>query len=94
MDLVATPPKPQDPALQCANPACSRSISSPRDGQTLEFEIISVSVAASDDDASHQWDESPKREARRVYLCSECARSVSIRIGPEGIRIIPANPAE
>ena len=76
---------------QCANPACRRTLSSLREGQALEFEIVSVSIAASDD-IPNNWDESPKREATRVYLCSECAETVSVTIGPGGIMILPAGP--
>jgi hypothetical protein len=67
-------------------------LESPREVQTLEFEIVSVSVAASDDEPNN-WDESPKREATRVYLCSECASSVSVTIGPNGINIVSTAPS-
>jgi hypothetical protein len=67
-------------------------LESPREVQTLEFEIVSVSVAASDDEPNN-WDESPKREATRVYLCSECASSVSVTIGPHGINIVSTAPS-
>jgi hypothetical protein len=75
--------------LQCANPACRKALASPREAQTVEFEIVSVSVPASDEEPS-TWDESPKREAKRVYLCPDCADSVSITFGPEGVQISPA----
>jgi hypothetical protein len=80
-------------SLECANPACRRRLSSPREGEILEFEIVSIAVAASDDEPN-SWDESPKREARRVYLCLDCARSVSIQIGAEGISIQPGSHPE
>ena len=79
--------------VQCANPACRKTISNVRDGQTLEFEIISVSVPASDDEPKG-WDESPKRAATRVYLCSQCAPTVSIQIGSQGITILPSRQAD
>ena len=79
--------KPEPATLHCANPACRR-ILAPREGQTLEFEIVSVSVAASDDEPS-MWDESPRRDVTRVYLCTECANTASVTVGPEGIVVIP-----
>jgi hypothetical protein len=86
--LISLPP--ESTVLRCANPACRRPLSSPREGQVLEFEVVSVSIAASDDEPQ-PWDESPKREAARVYICSECAQTGSVTIGPDGISILPAS---
>ena len=89
MILMSDPPDSAVHSLRCANPLCRKLLASPREGQILEFEIVSVAIAASDD-VPNPWDESPKREARRVYLCTECVRNVSIQIGPQGITVQPA----
>jgi hypothetical protein len=73
----------------CANPACRKKLPDPLEGQAVELEIISVSVAASDEARDNYWDESPRKEAMRVYLCSECAKNVSIQIGEDGITVRP-----
>ena len=73
----------------CANPACRKTLADPLDAQSVEVEIISVSVAASDDTRDGAWDELPRREAKRVYLCTNCARTVSIRIGENGVSVVP-----
>jgi len=78
----------------CANPACRKTLADPFDGQTVEFEIISVAVAASDENRDSGWDESPRREARRVYLCTDCAKNVSIVIGEGGISVRPNFPSK
>jgi hypothetical protein len=91
---VITQPRVESTVLRCANPSCHRVLSSPGDAKTYEFEIVSVAVAASDEESHQHWDESPKREAKRIYLCSKCARIVSIRVGPEGIIVSPAAQAE
>jgi hypothetical protein len=77
--------------VECANPACRKTLASSQDLHEIEFEIVSVSVAVSDDE-SNNWDESPKREATRVFLCSECASTVSVQIGPNGITVLPPTP--
>jgi hypothetical protein len=76
---------------QCANPVCRKVLADTPDLHALEFEIVSVSLAVSDDQ-SNNWDESPKREATRLFLCAECAGTVSVKIGPEGISVLPPNP--
>jgi len=76
--------------LQCANPACRKTLASSPELHEIEFEIVSVSVPVSDDE-SGSWDESPKREATRIFLCAECAGTVSVKIGPGGITILPLN---
>lgn len=91
---MITQPPVESIELRCANPSCRRVLSSPGEAKTYEFEIVSVAVAASDEEAHQHWDESPKREAKRIYLCSNCAHIVSIRIGPDGIIISPATQAE
>ena len=35
----------------------------------MEFEIVSVSIAVSDDEQLGAWDESPKHEVSRIYVC-------------------------
>jgi hypothetical protein len=74
--------------LRCANPVCGKTLASSPDLHTIEFEIVSISVAISDDESTN-WDESPKREATRVFLCAECASTVSVKVGPKGITILP-----
>lgn len=85
--------EPDPSPVQCANPACRKAIPTPQDGQALELEVVSISVPASDE-GLNTWDESPKREARRVYLCSQCAHAFSIKIGADGITVVAASAGE
>jgi len=81
---------------QCANPACCRPLTSLSEGRLFQFEIVSISVSATDD-SEQGFDETPTKETAHFWLCSECACSMALTLEPvNGLRLVPleAAPAE
>jgi hypothetical protein len=74
---------------QCANPSCGRPLTSLSEGRLFQFEIVSISVSASDD-ASEEFDETPKRETAHFWLCAQCAATMALSLEPvSGLRLVP-----
>ncbi len=74
---------------QCANPACCRPLTSLSEGRLFQFEIVSISVSASDE-GCEEFDESPTTETAHFWLCSECATTMSLTLEPvSGLRLVP-----
>ncbi|HEX6504172.1 MAG TPA: hypothetical protein VF011_13095 [Terriglobales bacterium] len=78
---------------QCANPGCSRTITSLAEGRLFQFEITSISISAVDENAN-QFDETPQRETVHFWLCSECASTMTLTLEPlGGLRVLPVDSA-
>jgi hypothetical protein len=74
---------------QCANPNCGRPLTSLSEGRLFQFEIVSISVSATDD-ASEEFDETPKRETAHFWLCAQCAATMALSLEPvSGLRLVP-----
>lgn len=73
----------------CANESCNRPLYSFSEGRLFQFEVISISVAASDE-KSAPFDEKPQRETLHLWLCAECASKVTLVLEPaRGVKMVP-----
>ena len=81
--------------LQCANAECGRPRGSLSEGKIFQFEIVSISVAASDDQAAGaQIDEIPQREKVFFWLCDSCCESATLTLDPvQGLQLVPREVA-
>jgi len=76
----------------CVNPACRVALRSFAEGRLFQFEVVSISVAASDN-AALPFDEKPKRQTTHFWLCGACAADYSITLEPlQGLKLIPLEP--
>jgi hypothetical protein len=74
---------------QCVNPNCSVALRSFTEGRLFQFEVVSISVTASDD-RQLPFDEKPKRQTSHFWLCGSCASSFSVTLEPLlGLKLIP-----
>lgn len=74
---------------QCANPSCCRPLTSLSEGRLFQFEIVSISISASDD-SGDDFDENPTKETAHFWLCGECARTMALTLEPvNGLRLVP-----
>jgi len=73
---------------KCANPGCSATLQSFSDGRFFSFEVISISVAANDDNRS-PFDEKPRTQSLQYWLCGACATRFSLAMEPaRGLRLV------
>jgi hypothetical protein len=76
--------------LQCANTRCQRRRGSLSSGETFQFEIVSISVAATDDQSSAELDETPRREKVLFWLCDACCETLTLTLDPmRGLQSVP-----
>src|SRR6266852_78583 len=76
----------------CVNPNCYALLHSFCEGRLFQFEVVSISVAASDDTAA-QFDEKPERQTAHFWLCGRCAENMTLVLEPlHGLRVIPLGP--
>ena len=75
----------------CSNPSCGRALSSLCEGRLFQFEIVSISVSATDESLS-EFDERPQRETANFWLCSQCAEIMTLSMDPmAGLRLTPVS---
>lgn len=80
---------------QCANPNCLRTLTSLAEGRLYQFEIVSISISAVDQDKGvraeeEDPDETPRRETASFWLCGTCAASMTLSLEPSlGLRVVP-----
>lgn len=73
----------------CANPNCRTPLHSFSEGRLFQFEIVSISVSASDD-TSAPFDEQPEKQTAQFWLCGECASNMTLLLEPiKGLRLVP-----
>jgi hypothetical protein len=73
----------------CVNPNCGAQLHSFVEGRLFQFEVVSISVSATDE-ASAPFDEEPKSQSAQFWLCGRCAASMSLILEPmNGLRIVP-----
>lgn len=73
----------------CVNPNCYAPLHSFSEGRLFQFEVVSISVAASDD-SSAPFDEKPERQTAHFWLCGRCADSMTLVLEPaRGLRVLP-----
>lgn len=74
---------------QCVNPDCCAPLHSFSEGRLYQFEIVSISIAASDS-SLNPFDEKPERQAVHYWLCGRCAASLNLQLEPfQGLRVVP-----
>lgn len=77
----------------CANPSCGTPVRSFAEGRLFQFEIVSISVSASDD-MSEPFDEKPERTTAQFWLCGNCSASMTLLLEPQkGLRLVPISQA-
>ena len=73
----------------CVNPNCYAPLHSFSEGRLFQFEVVSISVAASDDTTA-PFDERPERQTAHFWLCGRCADSMTLVLEPaRGLRVVP-----
>ena len=76
----------------CVNPACYAPLHSFWEGRLFQFEVVSISIAASDD-AATTFDEKPERQTAHFWLCGRCAGDMTLVLEPlKGLRVVPLGP--
>jgi hypothetical protein len=72
----------------CANESCDRQLHSFTEGRLFQFEVVSISLAASDETAA-AFDEKPMRETVHFWLCGRCAASFNLVLEPaRGLKLV------
>jgi len=73
----------------CVNPSCYAPLHSLSGGRLFQFEVVSISVSASDD-TSAPFDEKPQSQTAQFWLCATCAASMSLVLEPSsGLQLVP-----
>ena len=76
----------------CVNPDCGAPLHSFSEGRLYQFEIVSISIAATDS-AKAPFDEKPERQAVHYWLCGRCAGNLNLQLEPlQGLRVVPLMP--
>lgn len=71
----------------CANEGCNRPLHSFSEGRLFQFEVVSISVAASDEKCA-PFDEHPERKTLHLWLCGRCASSMTLVLEPaRGVKV-------
>src|SRR5205809_6307699 len=72
----------------CVNPNCYASLHSFCEGRLFQFEVVSISVAASDDTTA-RFVAKPGRQTAHFWLCGRCADSMTLMLDPVwGLRVV------
>lgn len=73
---------------RCVNEHCNSPLYSFSEGRLYQFEVVSISLAASDE-VSAPFDEKPQRETVHFWLCGRCASSMSLVLEPaRGLKLV------
>src|SRR5215470_18462755 len=73
---------------RCVNESCKRPLYSFSEGRLFQFEVVSISLAASDE-GSAPFDEKPQRETVHFWLCGRCASTLSLVLEPaRGLKLV------
>jgi hypothetical protein len=73
---------------RCINERCKRPLHSFPEGRLFQYEITSISLAATDE-SSVPFDEKPKRETVHFWLCGPCASRLTLILEPaRGLRLV------
>ena len=78
---------------RCVNEACNRPLHSFSEGRLFQFEVVSISLAASDENSA-PFDEKPQRETVHFWLCGTCAANHTLVLEPaRGLKLIHVDEA-
>jgi len=73
----------------CINDACNRALHSFSEGRLFQFEVVSISVAACDENSA-PFDERPQRQTLHLWLCGRCASTMTLVLEPtRGVKVVP-----
>jgi hypothetical protein len=73
----------------CVNPSCGTALHSFAEGRLFQFEVVSISISASDE-SSGPFDEKPSTQTAQFWLCLQCAASFRLVLDPaSGLKILP-----
>jgi hypothetical protein len=73
----------------CANPNCGTPLQTFAEGRLFQFEVVSISISASDDTAQ-PFDEKPERQTAQFWLCGGCASAMTLVLEPQkGLSLVP-----
>jgi len=76
---------------RCVNEHCKRPLYSFSEGRLFQFEVVSISIAASDE-GSAPFDEKPQRDTVHFWLCGQCASTLSLVLEPaRGLKLVSLN---
>lgn len=72
---------------RCVNPTCYVPLQSFCEGRLFQFEVVSISISAADDN----FDEEPDRQIAHFWLCGRCANEMTLVLEPRrGLTLVPA----
>src|SRR5690242_21782376 len=78
---------------RCVNESCNRPLHSFSEGRLFQFEVVSISLAASDENSA-PFDEKPQRETVHFWLCGVCASTYTLVLEPaRGLKLLSADEA-
>lgn len=78
---------------RCVNDSCNRPLHSFSEGRLFQFEVVSISLAASDENSA-PFDEKPQRETVHFWLCGRCASSYTLVLEPaKGLKLLSVDEA-
>jgi hypothetical protein len=73
----------------CVNPNCGVPLHSFAEGRLYQFEVVSISISASDESGG-PFDERPSTQTAQFWLCLRCATSFRLVLDPaSGLKILP-----
>ncbi|HXW91449.1 MAG TPA: hypothetical protein VEK33_12950 [Terriglobales bacterium] len=73
----------------CVNPNCGSALHSYAEGRLFQFEVVSISISASDESGG-PFDEKPSTQTAQFWLCLDCAASFRLVLDPaSGLKILP-----
>ena len=76
---------------RCVNENCNRPLHSFSEGRLFQFEIVSISLAATDENSA-PFDEKPQRETVHFWLCGHCAATFTLVLEPaRGLKLVSVN---
>jgi hypothetical protein len=79
---------------RCVNDNCNRPLHSFSEGRLFQFEVVSISLAASDENSA-PFDEKPQRETVHFWLCGRCAATSTLVLEPaKGLKLISVDEAD
>lgn len=78
---------------RCVNDSCNRPLHSFSEGRLFQFEVVSISLAASDENSA-PFDEKPQRETVHFWLCGRCAATFTLVLEPaRGLKLMSVDEA-
>jgi hypothetical protein len=78
---------------RCVNENCNRPLHSFSEGRLFQFEVVSISLAATDENSA-PFDEKPQRETVHFWLCGRCAATSTLVLEPaRGLKLISVDEA-